>query len=221
MRHDRPSSDHAASVPELLAAARAGDAGALDELLAATLPGVSAFLRRRYAHNTLRDLYDDATLETLIRVVRHLPQCRAVTAGEYWGWVLSIARHEALRLLRDTYFRHVSLLAPAILDGLPGARHVEDVKSMVEPLLAVLATLLARLDDQRQDLLGLRYVEQLSWDEVAREIGTTPAAAKRRCQRLQHRLARELREAVCAARGPGAEAARAALTALEKCSTTQ
>lgn len=220
MRHDCTSPDHRASLPELLAAARAGDTGALDQLLAETLPEIDAFLRRCYARNALLDLYDDVTLDTLIRVVRHLPGCRATTAGEYWAWVLTIARREAARTVRETYFRDVSLVAPAVLDALSAARHTEGTESVVEPLLPVLATLLARLDDARQDLLGLRYVEQLSWDEVAEEIGTTPAAAKRRCQRLQRRLGRELREAVSAARGPEGQALRAALAELEKGRTT-
>lgn len=200
---------------ETLERARRGDRIALEQLLERTAGPVFDFLRRRFGDGSLRGREEDAAIETLLRVVQHVDSCQASTPRAYWKWVLTIARNEGLRLARGSYLTRSSVLTPAILDALQETE-VENETSAIAPLLPLLKQAIEGISAERQELLGLRYVERLEYAEIAEIIETTAAAAKRRVQRLHSRLHRDLRRAVEAYDGPDKTRVRAAFRRLNR-----
>lgn len=210
-----PDSDQ--SIPELLRGAQSGRQEALSELLAATYPVVLNFLLKRGTDGALRDMEEDVAVEVLVRVAKHLGACRAETEREYWGWVLTIARNESLRLLRSTYFADSEVLAPGILEELARAEDEHSGgASVLGPMLPFLKAAVAELSTERQSLLGMRFVEGLEYREIGREIGISHAAVKRRVQRLLARLRRDLAQAVRDYEGPNSEAVKSAFDRLNQ-----
>lgn len=213
---DRSSAPAEDTILQLLQRARRGDQDALNDLLDITYAVVLDFLRRRNPDGALRDLEEDVTVEVLTRVTAHLQTCRARSTPEYWGWVLTIARREALRLLRSTYFMQAHVLAPAAFDSVAGVSDGPGGAGILEPLLPLLVGVISDLPQSRQELLGWRFVEGLEYGEIAAQIGTTEAATKRRVQRLLQSLRSELEKAVEMYSGADAPAVRAALESLKR-----
>jgi RNA polymerase sigma factor (sigma-70 family) len=212
---DRIADSAEDGILRLLERAREADEDALNRLLDVTYAVVLDFLRRRNPDGALRDLEEDVTIEVLMRVAANVHACRARSAPEYWGWVLTIARHEALRVLRSTYFIQGEILAPATLEGIVGGSDEAGAGSVLRPLLPILVAIASELPPSRQDLLGMRFVEGLEYGEIALRIGTSEAAAKRRVQRLLQTMRGALEQAVDRYGGADAPAVRSALELLK------
>ncbi|MFJ4437607.1 sigma-70 family RNA polymerase sigma factor [Streptomyces sp. NPDC088923] len=171
-------------------AARAGDAAALDRLLAESLPLVYNVVGR--ALNGHSDV-DDVVQETLLRVVRALPQLRDEHA--YRSWLMAIA----VRRIRD---RERALRA--------AGQHLADWESAAEvPDPAAdfvgLTVLRLGLTDQRREiaeatrwldgddraLLALWWLEEtgeLERAELAEALGVSRRHAAVRVQRMKEQM---------------------------------
>ncbi|MGX9924338.1 sigma-70 family RNA polymerase sigma factor [Streptomyces sp. NPDC002248] len=171
-------------------AARAGDAAALDRLLAESLPLVYNVVGR--ALNGHSDV-DDVVQETLLRVVRALPQLRDEHA--YRSWLMAIA----VRRIRD---RERALRA--------AGQHLADWESAAEvPDPAAdfvgLTVLRLGLTDQRREiaeatrwldgddraLLALWWLEEtgeLERAELAEALGVSRRHAAVRVQRMKEQV---------------------------------
>ena len=97
--------------PSVVAAARAGDPRALEHVLAFALPLVYNIVGRAlHGHADV----DDVVQETLLRVVRHLPELREPEA--FRSWLVAIA----VRQVRDSELdRRSALHRRADLDAVP------------------------------------------------------------------------------------------------------
>ena len=98
------------------------------------------------------------------------------------GWLVAVAANEARRTLRS---RHRSIheisVADIELEGVP------DLRS--DPLADGIAKadsrhVLASLDPTDRALIALRYVAELSSDEIGRALGMSPSGANGRLSRL-------------------------------------
>jgi RNA polymerase sigma factor (sigma-70 family) len=100
---DSPSSGRlaTASIERLVRSARAGDAGAWDEIVRRYEGLVWATVR---SHRLADADAQDAAQATWVRLVRHLGQLRDVHA--LGGWLATVARRESLRTIRSSQ-RHV------------------------------------------------------------------------------------------------------------------
>jgi RNA polymerase sigma-70 factor (ECF subfamily) len=187
---------------ELLEAARAGDRGALGELL-------ERHERRvyRFGLKMCRDPEDakDVLQETLIAVARNVKDFRG--ASSVSTWLYTIARSFCIKKRRRSKFapeQEESLEAT-----LPGseARQVADPGRPPDESLAgrqveaALDAAIAGLEPMYRDVLVLRDVEGLTAPEVADVMGLTIEAVKSRL----HRARVAVREAVAPVLGiPGA-----------------
>lgn len=193
---------------QLLERAQEGDAPALEELLVRIQAPALAFLRRRLRDPRLEPFIEDVLAEVLIRVYRHHQKCRAQADREVVAWVLSIARNEALRLLERRPLQYGVLLGdrdPATVGRsasgspmAPGRQAYHPVEE--EPTrsrgLKVVLSILKEVEEEAQPelkrLLYLRLVEGHPWEDVGEAFGISASAAKRRFQRAQISLAKQV-----------------------------
>jgi RNA polymerase sigma-70 factor (ECF subfamily) len=153
----------------LLQRARAGDAGALDALVARHHG--TAY---RVALGILGSAADaaDAAQEGMVRALRSLPGFRGESS--FRTWLLSIVANEAKSAVRRTVRRREEPLDVDVAAGGSGA--AEAVARGDEAARA--RALLARLPEKQRLAVQLRVDEGLSFREVGEVIGSTEGAAR-------------------------------------------
>ncbi|MDP9791675.1 RNA polymerase sigma factor (sigma-70 family) [Catenuloplanes nepalensis] len=173
--------------PATVHAARAGNAAALDRVVAAYLPLVYNIVGRALQGHA--DV-DDVVQETMLRVVHNLPELRDPAA--FRSWVVAIA----MRLVRD---RHRDLTrgypADATPDDVadPGADFVDltIVRLGLSGQRQEVAQATRWLDPDDRELLALWWLEaagELDREDVANALGLTRQHAAVRVQRMKAQL---------------------------------
>jgi RNA polymerase sigma factor (sigma-70 family) len=158
-----------------LSAARDGDPGALERVLACSRTDL-----RRYAeyHCEVNDV-EDAVQDSLFTVSRKLMDLRQLEA--FASWLFRIVKRECNRYKRAKR----ALMQVPITEDIEGP-HYPETKGLARDLARALAALPAHY---RQVLL-LRDYEGLAVDEIASRLGLTRESAKARLHRARG-LARE------------------------------
>jgi RNA polymerase sigma-70 factor, ECF subfamily len=165
----------------LVARAQAGDKAALPELYEQHFDGVYAYLRV-----ALRDEHEaeDAAQEVFVSAMRGLPGYEPRPGTPFRAWLFRIARNEAINRMRK--LRRVEVEDPeqigrrcaeALPTGTLARVSDDELLGMLECLPAV----------QRQ-ALALRYMLDLTTEEVATVLGRTPDAVRQ----LEYRARRSL-----------------------------
>lgn len=172
--------------PDLVRAAKAGDEGALEDLISRSYrPAYTLALR------LLRDPDDaaEATQEAYVRMVRGLKRFR--DDGAFRTWMFKVVSNVCLTEMRrrsrrdvPVEFEAVPEASPADVEGVATGRVLRDE----------LAVLVRGLPDIYRTAVVLRDVYELSTEETAEALGISPGAVKVRL----HRARRMLREAFVA-----------------------
>jgi RNA polymerase sigma-70 factor (ECF subfamily) len=121
---------------------------------------------------------EDAAQAALERAWRHRARCLQPEAPE--GWVARIAQREALREYRRRREAPLEDDAPVAAGG-PGE---EAVMASV-----VVEEALRRLTAGERELVHLRYMHDLSSEEIGDRLGVSPGAVRVRLHRLRRTLA--------------------------------
>jgi RNA polymerase sigma-70 factor (ECF subfamily) len=142
-------------------------------------PEAFAILYRRYLPRLYRYLYrktsnpheaEDLTAQVFIEALEGLTQGRYRRGGSFPAWLFTIAR----RRVADFYRKRPAVALGDLPSPEPGLlaalEKSEDVRR--------LAHLLARLDENRQELLRLRFSAGLSFAEISLIDGRSEAAVK-------------------------------------------
>jgi RNA polymerase sigma-70 factor (ECF subfamily) len=153
----------------LVAQVARGDEQALAELLRRWERPLAHFLHRRTGGRDVEDLYQ----EVWLRVVRAAERFDGERRFSTWLF------HIALNLSRDWQRRQPLEARPAVGDA-GGAAPASEAGLDVERLLA-------RLPDAQRDVVALRYLHDLSEDEVATALGIPRGTVK---SRLHHAIAK-------------------------------
>ena len=166
---------YALASTEDIIAARAGDAGALQRVLASSRQDL-----RRYAeyHCVVNDA-EDAVQESLLQVARRIGDLRMVEC--FASWLFRIVKRECNRLKRGLR----RLTGEAISEDLQPACSFEPVE-----LRRDVAAALEALPAHYREIILLRDLEGLTIDEIAAQLHLHPQAAKSRLHRART-LARE------------------------------
>jgi len=178
-------------IESLLLSARRGNAQSLDELLAhcrayLTLLGSMHFQRRLQSRVSPSDIVQEA----MLRAHCHFSQFRGQTERELMAWLREIlvnclARfvEQHLRAAKRDIRREVSLdrfnevvgeAVPA--DAEPRSAHGTRISPEEQP--ARLARLLTQLPEHYREVLVLRNLEGLSFEEVAARLHRAPGATR-------------------------------------------
>jgi RNA polymerase sigma-70 factor (ECF subfamily) len=195
MGADTPTGAATGSPPaddELLAAARQGDAAALEALLVRYQPQIYRFGLRMCGN--VEDAGDVAQ-ESLISMARSLRDFRGDSSVS--SWLYTIARRFCIKRRRRSKFapaREESLDAP----GTDAAQHLADPAPGPEQtatnreLAAALTRAIDALDPAQREVLVLRDVEGLSAPEAANVLGISVDAVKSRLHRARAAVRQEL-----------------------------
>jgi RNA polymerase sigma-70 factor, ECF subfamily len=124
---------------------------------------------------------EEAVQEALIRAWTRRDACRTPEAP--LPWMLEITRNEARRLLQ----RRARRLRQARAEPAP-LEEGEDDRLTGATTRVTVEQALARLQGADQDVLRLRYADDLTQAEVARRLGVPEGTAKVRLHRARRRL---------------------------------
>jgi RNA polymerase sigma factor (sigma-70 family) len=158
---------------ELLQAART-DAHAFRELYDRYAEAIHRFQLGRTRD---RDAALDLTAETFAQAWFSLRRFRDLAGGSAAPWLYAIARHVLVASVRKRRVEESARERLGLLESATTTAEPSDV------WLDGLDGALAELAPGIQDAIHLRVVNELSYEEVAELIGTTPAAARVRVHR--------------------------------------
>lgn len=185
------------SVPEL---DRASLSGALDELASlARLGGpaldllLSQIVTRELAEASIRSMFfddaavDDAVQESVVAVAQGIGSFRGEAA--FLTWLDRVARNVA-RQIRRRSARLSEPVSNEVPERVDGTRRLSSLVADEQ----VMDQALARLSPEHREILLLREVEELSYDEITLRLRIPPGTVRSRLQRARLQLTRMLLE---------------------------
>jgi RNA polymerase sigma-70 factor (ECF subfamily) len=194
-------------VAGLLARARAGDEAARDRLFARCRDYLGLAARAR-VEVKLRAKVDasDLVQQTLLEAHRGFGRFQGATEAEWLAWLRRILDHNAadfVRRYRSTGKREVGREVPLVREGSSAGGCPEPAAADETPSAAAvrregeleLAAALAQLTADHREVIVLRNLQRLPFDEVARRMNRSRPAA----QMLWMRAIQKLQEVM----GPG------------------
>jgi RNA polymerase sigma-70 factor (ECF subfamily) len=196
------------SVVDLLNRARGGDADARDRLFMKCRAYVNVVARAQ-VESWLRTKVDasDLVQQTLLEAHRGLPNFQGQTEGEWLAWLRRILSHNTADFVRQyggtgkrAVRREVRLNRPAGDDSAagfdpsdPGPTPSQIVQQRERELQV--AEAVTTLPEDYQEVIQLRNLQRLPFDEVARRMGRSRPAVQmlwmRALRRLQEVLEQE------------------------------
>lgn len=171
---------------ELVARLKAGEADAFDEMFAAYHPRLFNFLARL---SRRRDVAEDLTEETWLRVVAHIPALRDDT--RLAPWLFTIARNLFVSYCRS---RHLDYDAAAGMHlwPVPAPSPTPFEAAVANQLQRRVEVALATLPATLREALLLVASEGFTPAEAAAVCGIRPEAMRQRVARARARLAAQL-----------------------------
>lgn len=179
-----PSSE--ADETDCIARARHGDVAAFAKLVARHQDRVYRFLARMMrSQEDARDLTQETFLSAHQALPRWRPEARLST------WLLRIARNLALDQLRRMQRVQFVALDEALAGQLPADGPTPEAALHARQRIAALEGALARLSVEHREIVLLRDIEGLSYEEIAEVLGIGLGTVKSRIARaraglLQH-----------------------------------
>jgi RNA polymerase sigma-70 factor (ECF subfamily) len=162
---------------------QAGDDAALAELVERYQPRLRYYLRKMLAGSPAAE---DAAQDVWYDVVRALP--RLANPGAFRAWLYRIARDRAWRVLRRRPPPHcpiddVDVAANGVAD-----EFTADDAAIVHAALDQLAA-------EHREVVALRFVEDMSYEEIARVAGCPLGTVRSRLHHAKRALRRALENA--------------------------
>jgi len=177
---------------QLLLDARDGKPGAMDSLLE-SYRGYLRLLARTWIHRSLRAKTDgsDAVQETLVNAYERFDQFRGETEKEFAAWLrkalarnlLNLARHfhaHARRVEREESLEAMLERSASDLGRFGGdGRDSPSSVARKRESGVLLAEALDKLSADHREVIVLRSLQELEWEDVAREMGRTADAVRK------------------------------------------
>lgn len=199
--------DHESVLMSLLTRARGGDAAARDELFARCRNYVG-LIARAQVESWMQAKVDasDLVQQTLLEAHRGLARFQGRTEAEWLAWLKQILAHNAQDFIRQyrTDKRHagreVPLHAPADAGSGSFFRDPPDDGDSPSQFLVQqereieLADAIARLSADHQEVIMLRNLQRLPFDQVAARMGRSRPAVQMLWMRAVQKLEELLRE---------------------------
>jgi RNA polymerase sigma factor (sigma-70 family) len=173
---DKERSDEA-----LAAQAGAGNRRAFGDLVRRHQDGVFRFVFRMIGS---RDEAMDLTQDSFLKAWQALPGWRP--DARFRTWLLQIARNASLDVLRRRSLAEFVPVDEAL--ELPGAGPTPETQAVMTQELRLLETALRRLQPDHREVLLLRELEGLSYEEIAAVLDVAEGTVKSRIGRARAAL---------------------------------
>lgn len=185
---------------DLLRAARSGSSEALDRLFARCTPRLLALIRLRLGRDLRGRLESRDILQaTLLKAFLGFDRLQAADRGSLMAWLARIAGNE----IRDQVERHHRLrrdaaretpLEPALVEAVAERVHSPASRAILDQELDRLARALEELPPAHREVIVLRRLEELPWQEVAGRMERSEDACRMLLTRALVALTLRLRE---------------------------
>lgn len=154
---------------------KTGEKKAIHEWYASFAPRLKAFFagRVKQSHDV-----DELTHDTFLSCLESLPLYRG--EGNFYGWMVSIARHELADYYRKLYAKKVIAVLPLGEQALEAAGREESGEAG-----ETVQEALAKLPAAVSELLALKYIDKLSVEAIATQMEETPHAIQGRLYRAR------------------------------------
>lgn len=197
---DQPKPQGPVDVVGLLTQARAGDGDARNDLFEHCRAYVG-FLARSHVESWLQAKVDASDLiqQTMMDAHRGLNEFEGQSEGEWLAWLKQILRHNATDFIRRFgaakrnagLEREFSLGHSSMFRNVPEPEGFEETPSAIvtqkeEELLV--ANALAKLTEDHQEVIVLRNLQRLPFDQIAERMGRTRPAVQMLWARAMKRL---------------------------------
>jgi RNA polymerase sigma-70 factor, ECF subfamily len=174
----------------VLRAARRGDETAWTRLYLDLAPTLTGYLRGRGCPTA-----EDVTSETLLQVVRDLRRFDGDESA-FRSWVFTIAHHRLIDAARKVAARPSTPLSPERLEASSPPLSSFEEQAIAELGVSELEPLLRACTPDQRDVLLLRYVADLSLQQVAEVLGKEYNAVKAVHRRALNALRTHLADGV-------------------------
>lgn len=179
---DRVTTEPAANEPDWppsrsdVEAARDGDKVAMGSVLGAGHPRLIAFY---HGVGMPHDLVGEIVSEALEGMVRNFPKLRDPDAFEGWFWAIARNRmRTSLRRYRNQRSPQDAFVSPS----------TPEERTMMREEHAQIRAALQMLPRRDRELLWLREVEGLDYEDIGSQIGATVGTVRVACHRARKRL---------------------------------
>jgi RNA polymerase sigma-70 factor (ECF subfamily) len=170
-----------------IARAKAGEEAALITIYEWYKPRIQRFMHYRLGN---RHAAEDLTTEVFLRMLQHLPGFR-LQDSSFQAWLFQIARN----LVVDDFRKQSVRDHEPINETLEGDEEQPEEIAQYRMQSAELQEALLELTDGQLDVIGLRFIADLSIGEVAQTLEKSESAVKslqaRGLRSLQQRLTAE------------------------------
>jgi RNA polymerase sigma-70 factor (ECF subfamily) len=178
----------------IVARAQAGDAQAMPELYLRHFDGVYSYMRVG-----LRDDHEaeDATQEVFLKAVQALPRFELRASVPFRAWLFRIARNELITRVRKSKWVQCEEPDQITRRFDAGGSGVTDMLERISN--RDLMVLLERLPLPQRQVIALRYMLDLTTEEMGTVLDRSPEAVRQ----LEYRARRSLQERLAAIHGRG------------------
>jgi RNA polymerase sigma-70 factor, ECF subfamily len=191
-----------ATVAGLLDRARKGDTAARDRLFA-MCRNYLGIVARAHVESWLQAKVDasDLVQQTMLEAHRDFTRFHGATEGEWLAWLRQIVSHNAADFIRQYYKtakrqagREVRLGGNADnssvlgLSGIAGDDETPSQQLVRKERELQMADALAQLSDDHREVIILRNLQRLPFDEVAKRMNRSRPAAQMLWMRAIHKL---------------------------------
>jgi RNA polymerase sigma-70 factor, ECF subfamily len=181
---------------ELVEGAKQGNSEAWEKLVRRHTKRIFN-LCHRYAGKG--DWAEDLTQETFLRIFRNLHQYRPET-GSFANWMIRITQNLLIDHYRKNHWTERVITSPAdpeeekggILDRLPSSTPSPHMQLEAGEKRMALKKALQQLSPALRKAVILRYLQELSYQEMASVLKVSDGTVKSRINRGRHELARQM-----------------------------
>jgi len=149
----------------------------------------SEFMGYLYAMTRDAELAEEVYQNAAVVVIEKADQPE--TIRNFRAWAKEVVRRQALHAIRarEVSTRHGRAMSPELLEAVSDA-FVQDESeySVVHDEAGALRHCLDGLPTDKRELIAMRYERDSSFDEIAKHMGSTPAAVQRALSRIRKLL---------------------------------
>ncbi|MCK9578079.1 RNA polymerase sigma factor [bacterium] len=175
-------------IKNLIEKAKDKDSQAFGELFDFYYPKILNYTLRS---TTNLDNAKDITSNTFLKALQGLEKFEWQTDSSFNAWIYKIATNEINQFFRkNKKYQSIIKIEEKDLDLSDNNLHSKTIQAAIEndEYLKVINRSLIKMNRTYQDIIRLRYIEDLSYEEVSRIIGKNESTTRVYCMRAKDKL---------------------------------